>query len=291
MGNQDLIGDLYHIFYTCPDLSEAERWWCDVLGAHFYKELPYLDSEKRAASFLRLAGETLEPMSVDEPADAQSLTPVQRFVSKFGFRWHSLAWFTGDMPELYGRLEERGVRMFQPGGIPAAPDARAVFTHPRDTFVGLEFAPAGPDGKGGDAAAIAQADQPSPAGVRELAWVTVLPRDRRAAVKFYVDVLAGTIVEESADPWLGTSSTYVKVGPTVIEFAEVLDQRPALGDGAGYRDVVHSLTFRVDDLDRVRSELESHGSALEADHAHLVTSPPSAPAARVGFTTSQIGVP
>lgn len=282
------IRDLYHIAYTCPDLSSAEEWWQTALRARFYKKIDYMEVEKRSASFVRLAGLTIEPMTADVPEPGAALTPLQRFVDKFGSRWYSIAWFVSDLPDLYSRLTHAGVRLFAEGGGDASQQlTRAVYTHPRDTFVALQMVAGLEDGARGDAARIAalDSDGSNPLGIEKLAWLTAIPQDVEGAVAFYTATLGGEVVEVSTDEFMGTTSTFVRVGPTVLEFAAPTRSDNLLGADSARRDVLHSINFTVQNLDKLRSEFDRHGVPIVAsDASHLIIAAPSATDARIGFT-------
>jgi catechol 2,3-dioxygenase-like lactoylglutathione lyase family enzyme len=278
------ILDIHHLFFTAPDLAQAESWWVDALGATPYKQLPFLESEQRWASFVRLSGETIEPMQVAEPAADRQLTPVQRFVQRLGHRWHSIAWHTPDMAAIHERLQAAGCRLFHGGGASAGDPNRAYFTHPRDTFVALEFMPAGPDGHGGESADIAAADGPNHLGITGLAWLTAVPHDLRAATEFFEQVLDAPAVWSGTDADTGTSSTFVRAGRTLIELVD-----PTSGEAPRETDVLHCVTFRVDDVTSLRDGLGDRVLVHRHTDSDLVVAPPFAPDVRIGFTTREVG--
>jgi catechol 2,3-dioxygenase-like lactoylglutathione lyase family enzyme len=279
------ILDLHHLFFTAPDLAQAESWWIDELGATPYKQLPFLESEQRWASFVRLAGETIEPMQVAAPGPDRPLTPVQRFVERLGYRWHSIAWFTPDMAAIHDRLQAAGCRLFHGGGASAGDPNRPYFTHPRDTFVALEFLPSTPDGQGGESAEIAAADGTNHLGIRGLAWLTVVPHDRQAAIHFFERVLDAPTVWSGRDADTGTDSTFVRAGRTLIELVD-----PESADGRHREtDVLHSVTFGVDDIASLRAGLGEDVLVLRETGTDLVVAPPFAADVRIGFTVREVG--
>jgi hypothetical protein len=285
--------DLYHLFYTCPDLHGAEAWWSDVMGASLYQSLPYLESERRSASFLRFAGTTIEPASASDIKAGESPSPVQRFAQRFGYRWHSIAWFTSDLPDVYSRLLEYGVRMFQTGGGQFSSDATALFTHPKDTFMGLEFAVGGPDGYGGSRQSLENVDRHNLLGIGRLAGITVLPRDVTAAERLFTDVLGGKSLERRSDAWYGLESTLVAVGDyTVLELGAPTRTSSALGDDAVSRDVVHAVAYEVESISSLRGELIRRGVPIIAENLdQLVIAPAGARDARIRFVRTGLFPP
>jgi hypothetical protein len=60
-------------------------------------------------------------------------------------------------------------------------------------------------------------------------------------------------------------------------------------DHARHGDILHSVTFRVADLDRAEAHLRAHGVALAArDDATLIADPASTYGAVLGFTTESV---
>jgi hypothetical protein len=97
--------------------------------------------------------------------------------------------------------------------------------------------------------------------------------------------LGAEIVDETRDDWMGTESTMVRIGPTVVEFAESISDKALLGKDAMRSDVLHSITFRVRDLEYLRGHFEKAGVVIAgADESHLLVAPQFAPDVRFGFT-------
>jgi catechol 2,3-dioxygenase-like lactoylglutathione lyase family enzyme len=293
------IGDIFHIVHTCPDVRVAEPWYRDHLGAREASPMTYLDIEKRWAVFLDVAGVVLEPMSVDPFKEGDRLTPIQRFVSTFGYRWHSLAYFVDGLPGLYDRLRDAGVRMFKTGGGPVGEgplpeNAGAIWTHPRDTFGLIEFAGVhpvrhelpeeSPDKGSGPPSARAL-------GIRGLACVTYVPRDMDAARRFYVDTLGGSEIGRREWPWYGSESLYVRLGrSTVVELARpCTDAGVASADLQGSSDVLHAATLAVDDVAALAKHLTNGGIGVMHHGPDLVINPADGFGATLRFTEQPPG--
>jgi len=281
------IGEIFHIVHTCADVGAAAPWYKQHLGGIEAAPKTYLDIERRWAMFVDIAGVVIEPMSVDPLMEGQKLTPIQRFVQNFGYRWHSLGYYVDGLPDLHERLRSAGVRMFKTGGGPVpegplAENAGAIWTHPRDTFGLIEFSGVHP-------VRHARGAEPSPAeqlGIRGLACITLLPRDVNAARHLYEDVLGGTMIGERHWEWYGTDILYVRLNPsTVIELAHpISEQSRAAADMQSGGDVLHAVTFAVDAVDRLAAQLNRGGVQTSGDGADLVIDPASAAGATLRFT-------
>ncbi|MGE0542832.1 MAG: VOC family protein [Dehalococcoidia bacterium] len=276
------VGEIFHIVHTCADVRAVDPWYRRTLGAVEAAPMTYLDIERRWAVFVNVAGVVLEPMSVDPLDQGARPTPIQRFVANFGYRWHSLAYYVDGLPALFNRLSEAGVRMFKTGGgaiteehLPAT--SGAIWTHPRDTFGLIEFAGVRPtrhqqpepfEGEGSTTTA-------SSLGIRGLACVTYVPRDLDAARHLYETVLGATVVGERHWDWYGTDSIYLQFGKsTVVELARPFtDQSRAAADLDNGGDVLHAVTFAVDNVGVIARHLSTNGINVEQHGGDLVVSP------------------
>jgi hypothetical protein len=122
---------------------------------------------------------------------------------------------------------------------------------------------------------------------------TVVVGDVSRAASLWTSALGASLLEERHNELLGTRSSFVRVGEgsgTIIEFAEPIGPGPAAADRAhADRDVMHCVTFLVDDLASVRRHLTEIGCQLEIDTADmLITDPAYCRGARYGFSTASI---
>src|SRR3954451_12406644 len=134
------IGDLFHVIHMSEALKPLDAWYDDV----FFPRRGMLDENysppgKRDASLLIIADSIIETMAPadDEGADA---APSGRFFSRFGRHWHSIAWYTDDVGAIWDQLTANEIRsvsdLFAPG---ERPTEHAIYTHPKDSLVQLEF--------------------------------------------------------------------------------------------------------------------------------------------------------
>ncbi|TDD38359.1 hypothetical protein E1287_06030 [Actinomadura sp. KC06] len=274
------IGRFYHAIHMVSDLDAADGWYDRVFGVErFYKG--HLAVEKRDASLVVIADFVMEPMMSSRLPGAEA-TPVGRFYARFGQHLHSLAWYVKDLRGLYERLRSAGVRVTGPGGSDMESEEfpGSLYTHPRDSHGAIEFV---------DVEAVSGLEDPRfrpgfstsywsdvhPLGVERVAYMTVVVRDLERAVAFYAGALGGEVLHRGrgAD---ATDSVFVHVGEdTVIELARPDGEESRAGrDLARNGEIMHSVTFKVRDLDAARKHLASCGVRIaERQSDDLVLDP------------------
>ena len=157
----------------------------------------------------------------------------------------------------------------------------AIMTHPRDTIAQLEFMNPTGTAMGELDPRLQPGCDPSwwadnhPLGLVNLAYATVLTRDRGRAKHIFTDILGGTLVHEGRSELAGTDSSYVQVGDTVVELATpTTDGSLAAADMAANGEIFHAATFRVRDLGQAEKYLQSKGiEPLASDETTLLTRP------------------
>ena len=104
-----------------------------------------------------------------------------------------------------------------------------------------------------------------------------------------VDVLGGRVIHEARNEVLATESTYVALADGVYEYGQPLGAgSPGAEDWKGDdpRDIYHSLTWQVRDLNQAASHLKSCGVRLLAQtDTTIVTHPADSLGIPWGFTT------
>jgi hypothetical protein len=109
------------------------------------------------------------------------------------------------------------------------------------------------------------------------------------ALRLVVDVLGGDIAHEGRNELLGTTSTYVFLGDSVLEYAIPDEGTAAHADWAqgDPNDTYHSITWKVADLERVERHLGEQGVRIRSrsDDA-IVTDPDTSLGIPWGFTTT-----
>ncbi|MCU1657005.1 MAG: hypothetical protein JWO57_1661 [Pseudonocardiales bacterium] len=294
------IGKLFHIIHLTDDLPSLEAWYDRVFSVRRgFLDHHYLAEEIRDASLVVLGDCVIEPLAPSFAVPGWDAAPLGRFYERFGSHWHSIAWYTDDVGEIWRRLHQADVRLYLNGGVVAdsEPDpAVAMMTHPRDTYAQLEFMnPAG---------SILETNDPRlqpgwdptwwvrehPSGIEGLAHTTVLTKDLPRATRLYVDVLGGTLLSESASRLTGTRDAYVAVGDIVVQLSTPEhDGTLAAQDLKANGEIHHAATFKVVDLDRIEAHLREQDIAvLDRDEQTLITDPATTHAVPFRWTTRDV---
>ena len=285
------IGQLFHVIHITDDAAALDEWYVEVFGARRWMELHYSELEMREASIVVIGDVPMEPMATVDRPGAEN-TAVGRFSTKIGPHLHSVAWYVDDADDLHRSLVDQGVRVVSDGGLPVgAPGTYgAMYTHPRDTSTQLEFFP-GP--RLGDPRHEAGWETTwwvttHPLGIIGLSHVTVVVGDLARATAFYTEGLGGRLVAERESDLTSTKDAFVAIGrDTVVALSTPMSADSLAGrDHARNGDILHSLTFRVADLDRAERHLRAHGIGLTArDGTTLIADPAGTHGAVLGFTT------
>jgi catechol 2,3-dioxygenase-like lactoylglutathione lyase family enzyme len=253
------IGKLFHLTMLVDDFEGPEQFFnsifspvCTMRGyaAHWH----------RHAAIYIIAETSIEPMHVYPPADGEEGTSWYRYMDRYGPRVHNLAFYVDDPDELAVRLEAAGVRTTRAG------TGTTVFAHPKDTPGMLEFSPVNasnslPEPRFADSwSAFRREYWPNhPLGLERLSHVTILVRDLEQATNFYVDVLDGVLLSESAATIEDTDVRFVLVGEdTVLELAQPRDPASAAGQElAEVGQGAVAATFKVRDVARAERHLRA----------------------------------
>lgn len=299
------IGRLFHVLHAADELDPLDAFYDRLFAPwHGMMERHHSERERRMGSILVIADAAVETAAPSADPGAQD-APIGRFVAKFGRHWHSLAWYCDDVGEVWERLTAAGVRVFEPGAVPAAsrPAEGDIYTHPKDTATQLEFyqPPAshgGPQGSGpfpdprfGDDWPARWAQTGDPLGVERLAWVTLVVGDLDRAVAVFCDGVGGRVVHEAESAVARTRGVFVAVGPsTVVELATPLRPGSLAGrDLAAFGDTLHAVAFTVADLDRVSAHLGALGIGVAArDDTTILADPADTFGAAFRFTTGRV---
>jgi catechol 2,3-dioxygenase-like lactoylglutathione lyase family enzyme len=291
------IGRLFHIVHLTGDLPGLEAWYDDVFSVRRgFLDHHYLEGEKRDASLVVLGDAVIEPLAPAFRVDGWDMMPLGRFHRRFGSHWHSIAWYTGDVGEIWQRCTDYQVRVYGEGGVPTGrPSAdQHIMTHPKDTMAQLEFVPADSLMTVLDPRLKPDWD-PSwwvhnhPLGLRRLAYTTVTTRDLDRARRIYTGPLGGTVLHENVSELTGTVNCYVLVGEdTVIELASpTRDGTIAADDLAANGEMLHAAAFQVADLDRAERYLMAKGiKVTERDNTTLLTDPATTHGVPFRWTTA-----
>jgi catechol 2,3-dioxygenase-like lactoylglutathione lyase family enzyme len=291
------IGDLFHLAQVGLVLGELDDWYRTVFSPRYFADhltdlFPTWEAEKRDARLFAIADSTVEIMAPARHLEGWEQYPVGRFLHRFGPHWHSLAWYVDDIRPVYERLTDRGIRVVV-GGAPGAdgpgPDD-ALFTHPKDTGVALEFmrGPTSEDPRFLPGWSNDWWAENHPLGLTGLSHVSMAVRDRDLALNVFAEVLGGVVVGERVSAIDGTTGVVVRVGTnTDIELATPDRPDSLMGrDLAANGPSMHSVTWRLRNLDAAVTHVESAGVAVYArDDTTVVLDPATTLGATVRLST------
>lgn len=278
------IGKIFHLIHMTGDLPALEAWYDDVFSVRRgWLDHHYLEWERRDASLVALADVIIEPLAPSFRDNDWEEFPLGRFYNRFGNHWHSIAWYCDDVVPYWEKLRANNIRILGTAGstsdTPPAPSS-TLFTHPRDTIAQLEIQ--GPL-EMFDSDPRVQADYDPlwwltnhPLGLYGLSYTTLLAKDLDRAKHVFVDVLGGSLLEESESDLTGTSDVYVRVGESVVQLSRpVRSGTIADADMESNGEIHHAACFRVADLDKTEEYLASKGIKTADRDDHTILSDPA----------------
>jgi catechol 2,3-dioxygenase-like lactoylglutathione lyase family enzyme len=279
------IGKLFHIIHMTGDLPALETWYDDIFSVRRgFLDHHYMEGEKRDASLVLLGDAVIEPLAPAFRVEGWDSMPLGRFHQRFGSHWHSIAWYTDDAGEIWQRCVDNGIRVYVEGGklTDKRPDPNsAIMTHPKDTITQVEFFnPAGTTIAERDPRLNGSMDanwwmDNHPIRTPGLAYTTILTRDLVRATHVYSEVFGGTVLHKDSSALTGTDDVYVQVGDTVVQLSTPSrDDTLAAADMAKNGEMHHAAAFKVEDLDKTKEYLESHGIETIARDEHTVITNP-----------------
>ena len=277
-----MIGKLFHLAHLVDNLDATDRLYDEVFDCERYYRA-YEPAARREASLLVVSDQCFEPiMPSSDPADSAS--PLGRFRSRFGNRFHSIAWYVDDIVAFTSRLLDHGVRLVGLTGKPVTDPARAtaIWTHPGDTGALLEFCEAG------FAADPRLADgwtterwRHHPLGLLRTSHVTVLMASLDDGERVYGEMLGGRQLHTDTTNAAAPRSYWAVGADTVIEVVAPTDSSTPEGrDRADAGNAVHAITFATADMGRAvefladravptsRPAGDDHLLHLDLDRAH-----------------------
>lgn len=297
-----LRSPLFHVTHVVARLDEA----LDCHRRLFAR--PTLDGgswdvAQRHAIFTFVGDTWLEAMIPDRSGG------IRAFVDAFGSHLHSIAFYVNGIDDIADALHAHRVRFYDSHGkpiegavprhgpIPVTPGYRrdyeegwesaVLYTNINDTHGMLElcepssFHPLPPRTPDPDMLQ----DGDDPLGLVGTSHHTMVTGDCDAATALWTDVFGAELVRRSDDD----RTALVRVGDGAGTVVELVQPEPG---SVGHDDLVtcrrpmlHRTTFRVRDLDAVRSHLAANDFAIESDRDGLVVTDPTTTAgARFGFT-------
>jgi len=268
------VGEMFHVIHMYDELGPLDEWYDKIFAVKRSMHGNYSEVEKRDASLAFIADFCMEPMAPSYRVEGAEEMPVGRFHRRFGNRLHSVAWYIdGGFGELFGRLKDGGVRLFTDGGGAATSAdnlVAAAFTHPRDTGCQWELMPRR-EGMNIGTEAIAGFDErfwpdEHPLGIVPRAWhITMAVGDLERGKSRYTEFLDGKLLHEEENAASQTRSAFIAVGTTtVIEVATPLNSDSLLAkDLEQNGDIIHSVTWGVQDVTKAAQFLRANGVGVE----------------------------
>lgn len=302
------INRIYHPSHRVLDIDEVERFFREVFGRH---------SLSRPS--LIMAGLVRQPS--DYPADYCTFTPIadlffdslrpdkyvwagrQPYPSISEPHLDGYGWGLDDgMQEVWDRCRAAGIRVTdQWNNVVDGPEMATssfkstplFWTLQDDTGLRYEFYPVSSitsyDHRSTPGWTIPPVSDFDPVSIIQTSHHTVLTQDVDRALRLFVEILCGEVIDIRENPVWETHSTFVRLGPDVHEFAV-----PSRKDSHASRDLAsrapldsyYSIGFRVADLDRVRSTLATRGVRLLYDsETAVITDPHTSIGVPWGFYT------
>lgn len=261
------IGLMIHAVHMTDDVPRLNRFYEEVFGGLVYMgvdEPNFLPPEDRWAGLIMISDLCIETMAPNTPVDVTK--PVGKFYSKFGQHLHSVGYLVDDLAGLGNRLLEKGVYIGRPGGGKMErmeSDVDYFYPSPRDT-AGLmvelcrTHMPDDPREHGTWSSQRKFWELGHPLGIKRMLYVTLGVRDLESAVATYVDAMQAIPVAEGIDDGGQYKFATVHLGDCLLQLAEPLEPDSALGRHvAQWGNMIYSITFRVNDLERAEAWLAS----------------------------------
>jgi hypothetical protein len=220
-------------------------------------------------------------MAPNRPVDPTK--PVGRFFTKFGSHLHSIGYEVDDIVGLGNALISRGVYIGAPGGgqlEKMEEDATYCFPSPAQT-AGLMVQltafsiPGDPRVLDTWSSQVKQWATIHPMGITRLAYQTVGVRDLDAAVARCGELFDVRPVAAGVSEAEGARYQVVQLGDVLLRLAEPTDDTSPLGRHvARWKNMLYSVTFRVEDLDAAEAWLVAKGIGVDRLSAGLLSADP-----------------
>ncbi len=280
-----------HPSHHVPELSEAEAWFKRVFA-------------RESIAFQAILGS--QPVRVDWPLDysiftlisdvlIDSIDPkryvvagVQQYPTVTQPHLKDFGWYVDGLVDAYRAVRAQGFRVtntlfeLQEGDEPTGPNPPAPFFTLRED-AGLRYhfhsathvLPGDPRRVLGWAAPPVSGDDPL--GIEYCSHHTVLTAAPERALRLFVDALGGDVVHEGRDEIRGTTSTYVHLGGSMLEYAI-----PDVGSAAHREwsanapdDTYYAITWKVADVDRAERHLRTQGVRVERRGSDAIVADPA----------------
>lgn len=289
---------MYHPSHHVPDLAEAEGFFERVFGRPS-RPLASLGGGKPAREGYPNDYSTFTPISdvLFDTIDPKRyvLLGVQRYATVVQPHLKGFGWYFEGMTELYRELRRHGIRITSQVDEPAEGDDPPTaagstmplfFSLPEDAGLRYEFFPAIPfplDPRIAPGWTVPPVSADDPLGIERCSHHTVLTGRPERALRLVVDILGGTVIHEGRNELRGTTSTYVHLADSILEYAVPDVDTAAHQDWSqdDPNDTYHSVTWKVADLGRAERHLEAQGVRIQVRSDDTIVTDP----------TTSLGVP
>lgn len=285
------IASLLTLVHVAADSTAAEKWYRDVFGAHVFWRGEH--SATRSMAMKLVIGDLpVEILTGVESASGPS--GISKFYRRYGERLYSLTWNVPDLKDCFDTLQAHGIRMHNAAGqtLTAAPEKKAIFTHPRDTIGGLEFAlkSAHVDDRAHDPGPpVSYWHDSHPLGISGISHLTVLVDDLERATHLYRDVLGCRLFHSAVHAGEYSSAFFAVGNHSVIEARQALPGSVTAGIMAMHGVGAFGVTFKVRDLAKAVAHLAAHGVQTESPAAGMaITRPEHSFGVRFGFADAAL---
>lgn len=252
------VRSAFHVTHMVKDLDEATRIYQDIFQPPIHFD-GYHAGEDRDASFASVSDAYIELFAPRDANAPEPRTNGGRFIHRWGEDLANFGWvIDGSVSEAIQFCEAKGYQLVYVAG----PAPYAFFIHPRQAHgIMLEVAaskiPDDPRNRP-DWAAYWRDEQPL--GIERMNAVSYAVRDLDGAIGFLQSLTDAPLIHRQADPAAGKESASVWVKDHAIEVMRGLTDDSAISRfvrDKGPR--IHSVTFKVKDLDRAAAYLRGKG--------------------------------
>lgn len=289
---------MFHPTLAVPDLEEARDWFYRVFNRTSVRWEERYDLAKINSDYPLNYSFFVHVADVIVDALCPALYATGAMSSQS--RYHSvtqgmtgLGWWTNDVGAVVDRLTSHDVRCHDQKGGPLtsgrpapsamAPDIFIAFTVPEDAGFRYEFFELGQRHRDyysikGDPRLRPDwtlPDPPSddPLQVLRASHHTFVTLQPERVLRFYTEVLGGSVVSEQHNPDLDTDSVFVAFAQSVLEFAHPRPSTPPIPALSAERDCYYGITFQVRDCSAVESHLSTIGVTFRRSGTAVTIAP------------------
>jgi catechol 2,3-dioxygenase-like lactoylglutathione lyase family enzyme len=299
------VTTMNHPSHHVPDLDEAESFFRRVYGCGSIGFAEILGAQHRREDWpMDYSIFTLIRDVLMDSIDPQRYVVggIQQYETVTEGRLKDFGWYVDGLTEAFRAVKAQGFRVtntlfeIQDGDEPTGPNQPApFFTLREDAGLRYHFHSATHVLPGDPRRATDWVLPPvapdDPLGIECCSHHTVLTAEPGRALRLFVDALGAAVVHEGRDESQSTTSTYVHLAGSTLEFAIPDAGTAAHADWAKHapEDTYHAITWKVTDLDRAEDHLRAQGVHIAARTGDtLVTDPATSLGIPWGFTSALI---